>query len=131
MLERPFVAGGAIWNLADFNSEQRTDTDPHTNNKGILTTDRQPKDQYYFYQSHLLKTPFIKVGSRLRNLRGGISDSETALVHHEMVEVYSNQPEVSLKVNGTIMPSVKTDFNIAKFNVAFKYAFIFIVRKKI
>jgi beta-galactosidase len=120
MLERPFVAGGAIWNLADFNSEQRTDTDPHTNNKGIMTTDREPKDQYYFYQSHLLKTPFIKVGSRLRNLRSGISDSETALVHHEMIEIYSNQPEVSLKVNGNLMSSVKTDFNIAKFNVAFK-----------
>jgi beta-galactosidase len=120
MLERPFVAGSAIWNLADFNSEQRTDTDPHTNNKGIMTTDREPKDQYYFYQSHLIKTPFIKVGSRLRNLRSGISDSETALVHHEMVEIYSNQPEVSLKVNGNVMSSVKTDFNIAKFNVAFK-----------
>jgi beta-galactosidase len=120
MLERPFVAGSAIWNLADFNSEQRTDTDPHTNNKGIMTTDREPKDQYYFYQSHLIKTTFIKVGSRLRNLRSGISDSETALVHHEMVEIYSNQPEVSLKVNGNVMSSVKTDFNIAKFNVAFK-----------
>ena len=120
MLDRPFVAGSAIWNLADFNSEQRTDTDPHINNKGILTTDRQPKDQYYFYQSHLLKTPFIKVGSQLRNLRSGISDSETELVHHEMVDIYSNQPEVSLKLNGQDLGSVKPDFNIAKFNVPFK-----------
>nr|WP_294894378.1 glycoside hydrolase family 2 TIM barrel-domain containing protein [uncultured Pedobacter sp.] len=120
MLERPFVAGSAIWNLADFNSEQRTDTDPHTNNKGILTTDRQPKDQYYFYQSHLLKTPFIKVGSQLRNLRSGISDSETELIHHEIVEIYSNQPEVSLKVNGKVLETVKIDFNIAKFDVPFK-----------
>ncbi|HET8828746.1 MAG TPA: glycoside hydrolase family 2 TIM barrel-domain containing protein, partial [Pelobium sp.] len=120
MLERPFVAGSAIWNLADFNSEQRTDTDPHTNNKGILTTDRQAKDQYYFYQSHLLKTPFIKVGSQLRDLRSGISNSETELVHNEAVEIYSNQPEVSLKVNGKDLGTLKTQFNIAKFNVLFK-----------
>lgn len=120
MLDRPFVSGSAIWNLADFNSEGRSDTDPHTNNKGILTTDRQPKDQYYFYQSHLLKTPFIKVGSQLRNLRSGISDSESELIHHEIVEIYSNQPSVSLKVNGTVLPAVKTDFNVAKFNVPFK-----------
>ncbi len=120
MLDRSFVAGGAIWNLADFNSEGRSDTDPHTNNKGILTTDRQAKDQYFFYQSHLLKMPFIKVGSQLRNLRSGISDSATELVHNEIVEIYSNQPEVSLKVNGKFLGTVKTDFNIAKFNVPFK-----------
>ncbi|WP_234461899.1 glycoside hydrolase family 2 TIM barrel-domain containing protein [Pedobacter segetis] len=120
ILQRPFVAGSAIWNLADFNSEQRTDTDPHTNNKGILTTHRQPKDQYYFYQAHLLKAPFIKIGSQLRNLRSGISDSETELLHHEILEIYSNQPQVTLKVNGKSLGTVKTDFCIAKFDVPFK-----------
>ncbi len=120
MLERPFVAGGAIWNLADFNSEQRSDTNPHTNNKGINTADRQHKDTYYFYQSHLLKTPFIKIGSRERDLRAGISDEPNALVHHEMVEVYSNQPHVVLKLNGQILGNVIPDFNVAKFNVPFK-----------
>jgi beta-galactosidase len=120
MLDRSFVAGGAIWNLSDFNSEQRSDTNPHINNKGINTTDRQHKDTYYFYQSHLLKTPFIRIGSRGRDLRAGISDDKNTLIHHEMVEIYSNQPDVILKLNGKILASVKPDFNIAKFNVPFK-----------
>ncbi len=32
MMERPFVAGAMIWNLADFNSELRNETMPHINN---------------------------------------------------------------------------------------------------
>lgn len=120
MLDRSFVAGGILWNLSDFNSEQRSDTNPHTNNKGINTTDRQHKDQYYFYQSHLVKTSFIRIGSRGRDFRAGISDDKNTLLHHEMIEIYSNQPNVILKLNGKILASVKPDFNVAKFDVPFK-----------
>jgi len=49
IMKRPFVAGAVVWNLADFNSESRTETMPHMNNKGLLTWDRIPKDPYYLY----------------------------------------------------------------------------------
>ncbi|MEI9956219.1 MAG: glycoside hydrolase family 2 TIM barrel-domain containing protein [Ferruginibacter sp.] len=51
IMKRPFVAGSVVWNLADFNSETRTETMPHINNKGLLTWDRIPKDPYYLYQA--------------------------------------------------------------------------------
>ena len=67
MMARPFVAAGIIWNLAEFNSEQRAETTPHINAKGLLTWDRKPKDGYRFYQANLLHTPYIQIGSKDRN----------------------------------------------------------------
>ncbi|RZM15925.1 MAG: hypothetical protein EOO88_43215, partial [Pedobacter sp.] len=49
IMQRPFVAGAQVWNLADFNSETRNESMPHINNKGLLQWDRTPKDPYYFY----------------------------------------------------------------------------------
>src|SRR5690606_5604271 len=63
MMDRPFVAAIMAWNFADFNSEERRETDPHINNKGLMTIDRKPKNSYFFYQANLLKQPFLKIGS--------------------------------------------------------------------
>lgn len=94
--KRPFVSAGLIWNLADFNSEQREETMPHINNKGLLTTDRKPKDVYYYYQSQLLKTPFLKI-SNWRNRTGNVNT--TTQKSTQAVDVFSNADEVELFVN--------------------------------
>ncbi len=118
IMDRPFVTGGAMWCLVDFNSEARIDAAPHTNTKGVATDTRVPKDVYYYYQANLLKQPFIKIGSRNWMLRGGIADNKGACI--QQVEVYSNLPEVSLWLNGKLLGSQQVIDKVAVFNVPFK-----------
>ena len=54
ILDRPFIAGSAVWNMFDFGSEARQDAVPHVNNKGLCSYGRQPKSVYYLYKSHFL-----------------------------------------------------------------------------
>jgi len=102
MLERPFVAGGMAWNLADFNSETREETMPHINNKGLLTIGRQPKDTYFLYQAYLADKPYLKIASAQWKNRVGIADS-SALVSHQNIQVATNQTSAELFINGKSM----------------------------
>lgn len=117
--DRPFISGGAIWTLADFNAEGRAESMPHINNKGLLTSERQPKDVYLYYQSKLLKEPFIKIGSRSWTLRSGIEDATDKLQCTQTIQVFSNQPVVTLNLNGKEIGKENTKDNIATFKVAF------------
>jgi beta-galactosidase len=119
IMERPFVAGASIWNLADFTAERRAESTPHVNSKGILTQDRKEKDLYRFYKANLSTTPYIQIGSKEWNNRTGFAASETALVCNQPVSVFSNQKSVSLKVNGKAIGSAETVQGIAKFDVPF------------
>lgn len=121
MLERPFVAVGMIWNLAEFNSEERAETVPHVNNKGILTLDRKPKDAYRFYQANLLKVPYIQIGSKEWVLRGGFAVSDEDMYCVQPVQVFSNLPEVSFEVNGKSIGTSKPKNGIAVFDVPFQH----------
>lgn len=119
MLDRPFVAAAIAWNLADFNSEERMETDPHINNKGLLTIDRKPKDTYFFYQANLLSKPFIKIGLSERNVLGGVATAKDSF--EQELKVYSNQQSVSLIVNGKNIGKQPTAMGIANFTVEFKH----------
>ncbi|WP_316833101.1 glycoside hydrolase family 2 TIM barrel-domain containing protein [Pedobacter aquatilis] len=99
MLERPFVAGGMAWNLADFNSETREETMPHINNKGLLTIGRQPKDTYFLYQAYLSAKPYLKIMSAQWNQRSGIADSAT-VASTQNIQVATNQQTAELFLNG-------------------------------
>ena len=85
-MDRPFVAGGMIWNLADFNSELRNETMPHINNKGILTWDREIKDQYLFYQTQLSNKPMVRILNKQWSKRVGISDEAENYSYQSMYE---------------------------------------------
>jgi beta-galactosidase len=80
IMDRPFVAAGMIWNLAEFNSEQRAESTPHINAKGLLTWDRKPKDGYRFYQANLLHTAYIQIGSKDWKVRTGFATTDNSLV---------------------------------------------------
>ncbi|MDB5018320.1 MAG: hypothetical protein JWQ84_3152 [Mucilaginibacter sp.] len=118
IMDRTFVAGGAMWCLIDFNSEARIDAAPHVNTKGVATDTRVPKDVYYYYQANLLKQPFIKIGSRNWTLRGGIADEKGGCL--QAIEVYSNLPEISLWLNGKLLGTKPVINKVAKFDVPFK-----------
>ncbi len=119
IMERDFVAGATVWNLADFHSETRGDAVPHVNNKGILGLDRKPKDTYYYYQSHLLKEPFLRIASRNWTQRGGISQKDAA-VAIQPLEVYTNLEEAHLLVNGQRLETRAADNNVIRWEVPFR-----------
>lgn len=117
--DRPFVAGAIIWNLADFNSEERAESMPHINNKGITTIDRQPKDTYWLYKATLSAHPFVAIGSGYWSLRSALADAPDREQCTQPVEVYSNLPAVSLRVNGKDLGTVATVEGTATFQVPF------------
>lgn len=118
-LKRPSVAGIMIWGLNDFNSEIRGESMPHINNKGIITSQRAPKDTYLYYQSQLLEKPFLKIGSRLWNLRSGIASDENDSYCEQAVAIFSNQKEVELFLNGKSLGTKQTEGGSATFKVPF------------
>jgi len=119
MLSRPFVAAAMIWNLAEFNSEQRAETTPHINAKGLLTFDRKPKDSYRFYQANLLKTPYLQIGSKEWDKRTGFAISAKNLSSVQPVTVFSNQQKVTISLNGKEIERVATAQGMAKMDIPF------------
>lgn len=107
----PWVAGSNVWNLNDFYCEKRVDAVPHVNNKGLVGLDRKPKDTYLLYQATLLKTPFIAVGGRNWNVRGGLEGEEF------IQEVYSNESFVSLYLNGEKIGGAVPKKGVAAFRI--------------
>ncbi|MBZ4037446.1 hypothetical protein K6T82_21980 [Flavobacterium sp. 17A] len=115
-----YVAGGTIWNLVEFNSEGRAESWPHMNNKGIVSWDRIPKDAYYFYQARLSKKPIVSIGSKNWTNRSGVLSSENESAFYQDLEVFSNENEVTLKINGQSLGSQKTKEGSTIFKVPFK-----------
>lgn len=70
IMDRPFIAGANVWNLADFYSEARKDAMPHINCKGLVSNDRVPKDSYWYYMAVLGRTPQLIISGRDWLVRG-------------------------------------------------------------
>lgn len=112
MLKRPFVAGAAVWNLADFSSETRSETMPGINNKGLLTIDRKPKNTYFLYQAYLSANPFVKIGDGNWTWRGGTEISQN-------LTVISNLDSVALTVNGKYLGKKRVVDHLANWTIDF------------
>jgi beta-galactosidase len=119
IMSRPFVSAAIIWNLAEFSSEQRAETTPHINAKGLLTWDRKPKDGYRFYQANLLSSPYLQIGSKEWNIRTGFADTATQLICTQPITIFSNQKKVTLKLNGKVIGTKETQQGIVNFEVPF------------
>lgn len=118
IINKPYVLGGMVWNLADFNSETREETMPHINNKGLLTLGRKPKDLYYLYQAYLLKEPYLKIASAHWNERTGVADS-IGQFSTQPLQVVTNLPEVELFLNGKSLGVKKAVDHLAEWQVPF------------
>lgn len=118
MIERPFVAGGIAWNLADFNSETREETMPHINNKGLLTIGRQPKDTYFLYQAYLSDKPYLKITSAQWKNRVGVADS-SALISTQNIQVATNQKSAELFLNGKSLGVIDAVDHVCDWKVPF------------
>ncbi|TDO22769.1 glycoside hydrolase family 2 TIM barrel-domain containing protein [Pedobacter duraquae] len=117
ILKRPFVAGGAAWNLSDFNSESRAESMPHINNKGLLTLDRRPKNTYYLYQATLLDRPYVQIGLDGQELVGTASKGDEN--GSQQIQVFSNLPELELFLNAVSQGKKTVTDHMASWNVPF------------
>ncbi|MFT3737668.1 MAG: glycoside hydrolase family 2 TIM barrel-domain containing protein [Breznakibacter sp.] len=117
IMERPFIAGANIWNLNDFYSEARGDAIPHKNGKGINGIDRRPKDTYLLYKTHFNTKPMVYLGSRGWTTRSGIGNVNG--VCEQPMKVYSNQPNVEISLNGTLLGKYDTKDGVANVTIPF------------
>lgn len=92
MEQMPWLCGFNWWIFADFGAAHRTDTNPHINNKGWVTFDRQKKDSFYYLQARWTKTPVVYLASPAWKERTGKAEKE--------YQVFSNCGKVELFHNG-------------------------------
>lgn len=99
---RPYIWAMHVWNMFDFGADGRDEGGkPGQNQKGLVTFDRKiKKDAFYIYKAYLSKEPFVHLCGRRYVDRSG---DETE------VKVYSNQPDVTLYVDGEVAGTLKAD----------------------
>lgn len=91
--DRPWLWATHVWNMFDFGCDARDEGGVKgRNNKGLVTMDRKiKKDAFYACKAYWSKEPFVHLCGRRYAQRVG--DTTT-------VKVYSNQPEVTLYIDG-------------------------------
>lgn len=106
---RPYIWALYIWNMFDFAADGRSEGGkPGQNQKGLVTFDRRTKkDAFYLYKAYLSKEPFVHLCGRRYVDR---TESQTE------IKVYSNQPEVTLLVDGSAVET-QTGDKIYRFTV--------------
>lgn len=96
---RPYLWATHVWNMFDFAADNRDEGGcKGRNNKGLVTYDRKTKkDSYYLYQAYWSKKPMLHLAKKRYLYR---CEEETEVL------VYSNQPHVSLYVNGKLQETI-------------------------
>lgn len=107
--ERPYIWAMHCWNMFDFGADGREEGGkPGQNQKGLVTFDRKiKKDAFYLYKAYLSKEPFVHLCGRR------YIDRPEAVTE---IKVYSNQPSVTLTVDGKELAS-KTGERVFTFEV--------------
>lgn len=106
---RPYIWAMHCWNMFDFGADGRNEGGkPGQNQKGLVTFDRKTrKDAFYIYKAYLSHEPFVHICGRRFVDR---PQSET------LVKVYSNQPAVTLMLDGRAFARIEGD-KVFEFNV--------------
>ena len=117
--DRPWMWSSHVWNMFDFGCAARNEGGvAGRNNKGLVTIDRKvKKDSYFIYQAYWTTKPMVHVCGRRYAQRAGETTE---------IRVYSNQPQVSLYVNGELA-EVQAAEKVFVFTVALKDGFNVIV----
>lgn len=108
--ERPWLWSTHVWNMFDFGCAARNEGGvAGRNNKGLVTMDRKiKKDSYFIYKAYWNKTPMVHICGRRYAQRAGETTE---------IRVYSNQPKVTLYLNGKELES-KESYKVFVFTVA-------------
>lgn len=114
-MERPYIAGMAAWNFADFGSSGRQDARPYINQKGLLNYNRTSKDIYHYYQALLIKDPFVYIAGTNHKTRYCESD-ESGKAKVKII-VFSNQDSAGIIVNDSLSLNAKVVEHTAIFDL--------------
>lgn len=115
--EKPYVCGGTYWNFIDFCSALRDESMPRINNKGLVYSDREPKDVFYYFKSFFRKDiPVLHISKDWIN-RAGIQSNNEPVV--QPVKIYTNLPEVELFMDGKSIGRKKAENCTVLFDVPF------------
>lgn len=119
--ERPWIWSSHVWNMFDFGCAARDEGGvAGRNNKGLVTMDRKvKKDSYYVYQAYWSKKPMIHLCGKRYAQRAGETTE---------IRVYSNQPSVSLYLNGEFVEK-QAGSRVFVFTVQLKEGFNTVIAK--
>ncbi len=120
ILERPYVTASAVWNFADFSLERAREAVPHFNSKGLVTSDRIPKDSYFYYKAVLNNEPMVKIAPVNYAKRAGIQANPADDFCRKDIWVYCNAKQIDLYVNGTLLEKRKVQSPKEIIKVPFK-----------
>ena len=130
LMARPYLWSTHVWTMFDLGCAARNEGGTAgRNNKGLVTLDRKiKKDAFYLYKAYWSREPFVHMCGRRYAQRPGDADRLDGKTPAEnkkgngngvpeasiaggstRVKVYSNQPEVSLYVNGELYQTLKCD----------------------
>lgn len=106
---RPYLWATHVWNMFDFAADGRDEGGSHgVNQKGLVSMDRKlKKDAFYLYKAAWSKEPFVHICGRR------YEDRVESLTE---IKVYSNQPKVTLFVDGRELET-KEESRIFRFSV--------------
>jgi len=97
ILKTDYLMGGAIWNMFDFSSASREESMPRVNNKGLMYSDRTPKDVFYYVQSKLRHDiPIVHLAVddwKVRTIQSASDSLKTE------IKIYSNLPYGDLYID--------------------------------
>jgi hypothetical protein len=111
---RPWLWAKFIWVGFDFPSAGRDEGDrAGVNDKGLITYDRKTKkDAYYWYQANWTTKPMVHITSGRHTLRQWPEAT---------VKIYTNQPEVTLYVNGVQQAASKVEDHVATWDLRLSF----------
>lgn len=113
-----YVSGATYWNFIDFGSALRDESMPRINNKGLVYSDRTPKDVYFLFKAFYRKdVPVLHIASHDWQNRTGISKSGEPCI--QPLKIYSNLTEVELFQNGKSLGIKKCENRTATWQVPF------------
>lgn len=107
--KRPYLWATHVWNMFDFAADGRDEGGAHgINQKGLVSMDRKlKKDAFYLYKAAWSKEPFVHIcGKRYEDRTESVTE----------IKVYSNQPSITLFVDGKKFETKKGN-RIFKFSV--------------
>jgi len=120
IMERPYVTASAVWNFADFSLESSVEAVPHFNSKGLVTSNRIPKDSYYYYKAVLNDDPMVKIAPVSYSKRAGIQNNINEDFCTKEIWVYSNVNQIALFVNNKLQEKRRVTSPKETFRIPFK-----------
>jgi beta-galactosidase len=110
LFSRKYIFATHVWNMFDFGADARSEGGENgQNHKGLVTFDRKyKKDAFYAYKAWLSDEPFVHIcGKRYIDRVENIT----------RVTVYSNFPEVEIRINGRVLEKKKSSNHFFYFDI--------------